>query len=104
MGGDRCGARLRGEWERRQSSERGRDPPYLREDVNRFQIMEYKGVDEDDTTMDEGIFMGDSIIWKFDGTMCGKKTKTTTVCLPGAGVRKRVGRVQVRRGWVYPGT
>ena len=31
-----------------------------------------------------------------DGTVCSKKTKTTTVCLPGArveDVRKRVGKV-----------
>ena len=43
--------------------------------------------------------MEDSIIRKIDGTVCGKKTKTTTtttVCVPGAGVedvRKRVGKV-----------
>ena len=37
--------------------------------------------------------------------MCGKKTKTTTVCLPGAGVedvRQRVGKVMgpVKGGYV----
>ena len=40
--------------------------------------------------------MGDSTILKIDGTVCGKKTKTTTVCFPGARVQdvgKRVSKV-----------
>ena len=41
---------------------------------NRFQILEDMGNDEDDTTRDERIFMGDSIIWKIDGMVCSKKT------------------------------
>ena len=63
---------------------------------NRFQIMEDMGGYEDDTTRDERISMGDSTILKIDGTVCGKKTKTTTVCFPGArvqDVRKRVSKV-----------
>ena len=56
--------------------------------------MEDMSDDEDNTTRDER--MGDSIIRKIDGKVCSKKTKTTTVCLPGAKVEdvsKRVGKV-----------
>ena len=70
---------------------------------NRFQIME-DTTDHEDDTRDERIFMGDSIIRKTDGTVCGKKTKTTTVCLPGARVEDVRCWVQVRGGGVYPGT
>ena len=75
---------------------------------NRFQMPEDMSEDEDDTTRDQSIFMVDSVIRKIDGAVCGKKTKTTTVCLPGArveGVRKRVGKVLgPGKGRVYPGT
>ena len=64
---------------------------------NRFQIME-DTTDHEDDTRDERIFMGDSIIRKTDGTVCGKKTKTTTVCLPGARVEDVRCWVQVRGG------